>query len=403
MNHVYAVILAGGKSSRLFPFNKVLSDLTGSGRSLIQQAYDRVSIIPEKNRYVLTVKAMVSPTRRQIKLPASHFLTDPARRGTWPALMWAMAHLRLKDPTAVIAVVTGDHVIPKVKEFQRAFTQAVRTARAENSIVVIPVRPSSVAQEWTSFGAVSGDGAIGRWGEGAIRIVGFEEKPTMVRARQMIHEGGWFWNAGMFFFRISVAEQALRIYQPKMSQIYEGMAEALVHGKMSVAVKMFEAFPEKIVHPLDPQRMADNSIDYAIMSPLVHSTTTVASAWMTRQALTDWKDLGQWTALRQVVKPDRHGNIKIGDVRLGSDVRNSILVAEHGHRIDISAVEGLIVALAGHQALILQESQVGRVKEWVAAAKKNQPIIGQTPQIDSFALSKRKNIVILSNTSPEAI
>src|SRR3954464_12210948 len=94
---VYAVILAGGQSSRLFPFNKVLSDLTGTGRSLIQQAYDRLDL-PNEQIYVLTVGALVSPIRKQTKLSPSHFLVDPARRGTWPALLWAMAHLRQKNP-----------------------------------------------------------------------------------------------------------------------------------------------------------------------------------------------------------------------------------------------------------------------------------------------------------------
>ena len=299
---IFAVILAGGQSSRLFPFNKVLSDLTGSGRSLIQEAYRRVSIVPRKQIYVLTVRYMVAPVRRQLPLPADHFFVDPVQRGTWPAMLWAMAHLRRENAEAVIAVVTGDHVIPKVKEFQKVFGQAVRAAAKEPVFVTIPVQPSREPKEWTSFGAIQADEEPRRRADPAKPIIGFEEKPSLERAGQMIEEGGWFWNAGMFFFRISVAETALEAYQPAMYRTYVKMSEALAEGKSKLAAEIFESFPEKISHPLDYQRFVDNTIDYAVMMPMVHEPKPVVSAWVARQALSTWADLGQWTALRQVVK-----------------------------------------------------------------------------------------------------
>src|SRR5579871_5934077 len=88
---IFPVILAGGQSTRLFPFNKVLSDLTGSGKSLIQQAAHRLG---KRDISVLTVHEMVHPIRHQLKLPKNKFFVDPVRRGTWPAILWAMAHLR---------------------------------------------------------------------------------------------------------------------------------------------------------------------------------------------------------------------------------------------------------------------------------------------------------------------
>src|SRR5438045_1041037 len=92
---IFPVILAGGQSSRLFPFNKVLSDLTDSAQSLIQQTMGRVD---SQEGYVLTTEEMVAPIRKQLKLANHRFFIDPSRRGTWPALLWAMAHLRHKNP-----------------------------------------------------------------------------------------------------------------------------------------------------------------------------------------------------------------------------------------------------------------------------------------------------------------
>ncbi len=173
----------------------------------------------------------------------------------------------------------------------------------------------------------------------------------------MISEGGWYWNAGMFFFRISVAEQVLKIFQPEMYRVYVEMSDAIEKGKTKLAAKLFESFPNKIPHPLAPERLVDNSIDYAIMTPLVFRATAAASAYVTRQALTRWTDLGQWTALLEVVKRDRHGNICIGDVRVGPNVHGSILVADGGHRIEVSNLKNMIVTFAGHKAL--RSSSIG--------------------------------------------
>ena len=335
-SNVFVVILAGGHSSRLFPFNKVLSDLTGSGKSLLQQAYERVSVVPRRQIYVLTVRDMVPPVRRQLSLAADHCFVDPVRRGTWPAMLWAMAHLRRKNADAMIAVVTGDHVIPKVKEFQKAFGQAVRAAAREPVFVVIPVQPSRDPKEWTGFGAIQADAEVRRRTDPAKPIIGFEEKPSLERAGQMIEEGGWFWNAGMFFFRIAVAEAALQAYQPAMHRIYIRMSDALFQGKAKLASRIFESFPEKISHPLDFQRFVDNTIDYSIMMPMVHQPKPGVSAWVTRQALSSWTDLGQWTALRQVVKSDRERNTRIG--RVGEPV---------DHRLYSGRREGLFHSSGG--------------------------------------------------------
>ena len=121
----HALILAGGASSRLFPFNKILADLTGTGRTLIQQAFDRAAaFVPGDHISLLAVQDLVNPIRSQLALPASRFFVDPVRRGTWPALLWAMAALRRADPETVLAVLTGDQVIPRLPAFKRAAERA---------------------------------------------------------------------------------------------------------------------------------------------------------------------------------------------------------------------------------------------------------------------------------------
>ncbi len=350
-----AVILAGGQSSRLFPFNKVLSDFTGSGRTLLQQAHDRLKMFPEDSVYVLTTRDMVAPVRRQLSFPASQVLVDPVRRGTWPAILWAMAHLRRKRPDTVMAVLTADHVIQDDRAFQQALRDAVRLAEQRPALVMMGVPPRSDPQEWRGFGCFRADE------EG--RVTQFQEKPGFQEAQRMVEEGGWSWNSGMFFFRLSTAEEALRLLQPEMSRIYEAMEAALTAGKKEEAAFLFEDFPGKIPHPLDPGHYVDNSIDYAILTPLVGRGGAGLEACAIRNVRFHWTDLGQWDALRTVLKSDRQGNIRVGKIVLQKDVRNSIFVAEAGRTIEAGGVQDVIVSFAGKTALVLASSHMSHVKD----------------------------------------
>lgn len=361
-NAVFGLILAGGSSSRLFPFNKVLSDFTGSGKSLIQQAYERLEL-PAQRIFVLTASDMLAPISRQLRVPRQNIFVDPARRGTWPAILWAMAHLRQQDPEALIALVTGDPVIQGKGAFRKSMHGALAVARDHRAFVMIGIAPSQNASDWRSFGVFRSD-AQGR-------VTDFEEKPSLERAQEMMKDGHYLWNSGMFFFRISTAEEALARFQPDMFRVYQAMAAAIASGKKDEAAFLFQDFPEKVTHPLDPTRYVDNSIDYAIMTPLVSRQGSGLEARAVQAARFQWTDLGQWDALRQVIKPDRAGNIRLGSVSLKRGVRHCILVAEKAHRVQVGDVEGLVIAFARNTALVVSIEQLSRMKEIVQEALKH--------------------------------
>jgi mannose-1-phosphate guanylyltransferase len=361
----FALILAGGVSSRLYPFNKVLSDLTGTGRTLLQQSFDRVAkplsqgayrqLVDRDNVCVLTNEAMALPIRSQLNLPSSRIFVDPERRGTWPAILWAMAHLRRQHPEAVLSVLTSDHVIPRVNDFRAGVAHAIQSARQQAAILMLGVTPTRRAEDWRGFGCFRmGKSASGPTGRTRARaVLGFEEKPSLERAAEFIEEGGWVWNAGMFFFRIDVAEQALRRYQPAMARIYEAIAEALRRGNHASAVKLYKQFPTYIPHPYNPERLVDNTIDYALIAPLVREPSGEASALGVANALPEWTDLGEWTALRKLVKPDSRGNVKVGRVTASAKTRGCILVADRGLTIEVHGLKDFMVMFANGTAVVL--------------------------------------------------
>jgi len=132
----------------------------------------------------------------------------------------------------------------------------------------------------------------------------------------------------LFFFRISSAEAALRRLQPEMHRVYQAIANAVERKKDAEAASLYQDFTAKILHPLDPARVVDNSMDYAIMTPLVSRMGLGLEALAVRGVRFRWTDLGQWEALRMIVKSDHRGNIRVGKTVLRDNVRDSILVAD---------------------------------------------------------------------------
>jgi len=375
---IYSILLCGGQSSRLFPFNKILSDLQGTGESLIQQAYQRAAALSgANNAYVLTVPSMIPEIRKQIPVPKNRFLSDPVRRGTWPAILWAMAHLREAKggAEAVLAVLTGDHVIPDQKAFQGLASRAVAMAKAQPGIVMLGVQPSTDALVWQGFGCFRA--------KSNGRVHAFEEKPSVEKARTFITEKGWRWNSGMFFFQISTAEAALKAYQPEQFRIYLKLIERVARRDHKGAERVYGEFPAQIPHPLAPNRMVDNTIDFAIMTPLVSQPHSSLRALAVSRPLRRWHDIGQWSALREICREDRRGNVVVGQVKLDNDVRSCIMAADRGCRMEVRGAEDCVVACSRDRALVIRISELARIKTLVAES--NGPVVNAG--VDALSIS----------------
>eukprot|EP00708_Paratrimastix_pyriformis_P003381 GAFH01002155.1.p2 GENE.GAFH01002155.1~~GAFH01002155.1.p2 ORF type:complete len:395 (+),score=146.09 GAFH01002155.1:63-1187(+) len=364
--------MAGGASSRFYPMNKIFADPTGCGRTMVQQAFDRVCSPSAANVYspssfvtpahfsgltlppamspsqffVVTGHAEVGPMREQLSaLPSENVLDEPERRNTLPAILWAIASM-MRAPASpakdlCVAIVTADHLIGNAALFRSTLYAARERATREPVICTIGIQPSALAREWTGFGAINADQAhplapldgtrpeypvVGHLP--ALPLVRFEEKPSESRAGQMIAQGGWYWNAGMFVFRVSTLELALKAFQPAMHGLYLDMCRALGAANQPEARRLFGQLPKHIPHPLEPAKMADCSIDYALMVPMSMAQGPAPVRGVVLPGVFPWLDIGSWDALRKVLTPDGQANVVVGPVTLDGATRDSILVVE---------------------------------------------------------------------------
>jgi len=196
---LYAVIMAGGSGTRLWPLSrkehpKQALKLIGN-RTMLQHAVDRLApLLPPERIFVVTNAAMAEILRPQTpQLPAENFILEPGARSSAPAAGLAALHLLRRDPDATLVMLTADHYIVDTGQFRDALAAAEKVA-ADGTIVTLGIRPTYPA---TGFGYI-------RLGEAQTIVDGFRvyqsagltEKPDLDTATRFVEEGRHTWNSG---------------------------------------------------------------------------------------------------------------------------------------------------------------------------------------------------------------
>ena len=213
----WAVIPAGGAGTRLWPLSragspKFLHDLTGSGRSLLQATWDRLTPLTGSRVLVVTGVSHRAAVGEQLPdLPSDQLLAEPAPRDSMAAIGWAAAVLEARDPDAVLGSFAADHVIGDEVAFRACVSEAVAVAE-QGFVVTIGIEPTHPA---TGFGYIEMGSLLG---EGpAHAVTQFVEKPDRARAEEYLATGRFRWNAGMFVVKATVLLDLLAQWHPELA------------------------------------------------------------------------------------------------------------------------------------------------------------------------------------------
>lgn len=216
LDSFHAIIPAGGAGTRLWPLSrrshpKFLIDVDGSGRTLVQQTWDRLSrLIPPERIWVVTGTAHAEAIAAQLP-ELQHLLVEPSPRDSMPAIGWAAATIHALDPEAVVGSFAADHVITDDAAFADAVQQAAALA-GSGLVATIGIAPTAPS---TAFGYIEAGAALAVPGAPAGRAIStFVEKPDAATAREYLDSGRFSWNAGMFVSRTAVLLDHLARLQP---------------------------------------------------------------------------------------------------------------------------------------------------------------------------------------------
>jgi mannose-1-phosphate guanylyltransferase len=354
LDHYYAVIMAGGGGTRLWPLSrrarpKQLLRLTDEG-SLFQIAVNRLNgMLPLDRIFVVTVAEQACDLEGQCPaIPAENYLIEPMPRGTASVIGLGAVALQHIDPQAVMAVLTADHYIGNVECYHQLLSAAYAAAQ-DDYLVTLGITPNRPA---TGYGYIQLGEHLGAYdGLEVYRVERFKEKPDETQARLMLAAGDHAWNSGMFVWK---AKNILAEFDRQMPELAAQLKTiAAAWGSPLKEATIAQAWPT-----IKPQ-----TIDYGVMEGARRVVVVPATGL-------DWNDVGTWDSLFEVISPNKDGNIVIGGQHIGLDTRGSLVYMNQEHRLIVTiGVEDLVVVDTGDVLLVCRKDQAQKVRQVVSQLK----------------------------------
>lgn len=342
----FVVIMAGGRGERFWPQScaatpKHLLPIVGD-KTMLAQTVDRVAgVVPRENIFVLTTQAQLDGCRAACPgLPVANIVGEPMGRDTAAATGLAMLLVKQRNPGATLAMLPADHVIHDTVEYGKLLSVAFEAAESAEVLVTLGIRPTAPE---TGFGYIE---QYGPWktiaGRSVMGVKRFVEKPDLETARGYLASGRYFWNAGMFVWRVPVVEAAFMMHAPRL---HAGLAQ--LERAAQTAGGWAKALPE--VYPT----LEKISVDYALMEK---STNVVVVP-----ATFDWDDVGAWPAIAKHFTPDTAGNVLRG-LAVVEGGANNIVVSDDGHLTAVVGASDLVVVHTAQATLVVPKEKAQEIK-----------------------------------------
>lgn len=344
---MYAVIMAGGRGARFWPKSrekmpKHLLDITGK-KTIIQETVGRIEpLIPTENVIIVTGATHSDEVMRQLPhLPEKNIIIEPFAKNTAPCIGLAAMHIKKRDPEGVMVVLPSDHYIADEEAFRRTLSIAGEMAQRGNHLLTIGIKPT---RPETGYGYMEqGEPAAIIEGEEIFEVKSFREKPDLKQAEIFLQDGGFFWNSGMFIWKVSAILHEIERYLPDLYKGLREVEDALgADGENDIIYKVY-------------QGLTPVSIDYGVMEKAGETLLVMGDF--------GWSDVGTWNALWEMFNKDEDGNAVRGHF-IGVDSSNSFVYSPD-KLVALVGVRDIVVVETDDSLLICRRQSSQDVKKIV--------------------------------------
>jgi mannose-1-phosphate guanylyltransferase / mannose-6-phosphate isomerase len=361
---LYAVIMAGGSGTRFWPLSreKMPKQLLkiGGDDSLILQTVNRVlPLVRVQDVFIVTNHALSESIGQQLttkfdRVWDENFILEPEAKNTAPALALAALHLERVNPEGVMVVLAADHSIRNTDAFIELLRKAA-VAADRDYLVTLGIKPD---RPETGYGYIKAgkalEGARGKGhvtgDKGVFTVEAFVEKPNSDTAKKYLEDGHYFWNSGIFVWKVRTLLTEIEKHHPILHR-------GLVEIKKSIGTEKETEVIKEVFQKLDPI-----SIDYAVMEKTDRAAVIPADI--------GWSDVGSWTALDEVSDRDKSGNVIAGNV-IDIDSHDSIIYAEK-RLVATIGLSNIVVVDTPDATLVCSKEKAQDVKKVVDVLKKRK-------------------------------
>ncbi len=343
--------MAGGSGTRFWPRSKTAKpkqylNIFGED-SLLQSTIKRFSTFTETDHiYIVSGKTQAEVLEQQTAmLPKQNLIYEPVGKNTLPCIGLAAMYAEKENADGIMVVSPSDHLIENDELFRDTVMAAVKIADERNGIVTIGITPSYPA---TGYGYVkTAENITGSERINQFKVERFVEKPNEKTASEYIEQGGFYWNSGLFVFKISVFLDAVKQFAPALYADLRKIQAQL--GKSS-----FEQTLDTVYRAVE-----GISVDYGIMEH-AKNIYLVEGNFV-------WNDLGSWESVYLTGKKDENGNAGSGETIL-VDTKNSYVHSEKG-LIAVVGLDDVVVVQDGDTILVCKRDRAEEVKKIVDQLK----------------------------------
>jgi mannose-1-phosphate guanylyltransferase len=348
--------MAGGIGSRFWPmsrnaFPKQFLDILGTGKTLIQQTYDRfLTLCPKENIFVVTNEAYVDLVLKQLpELKASQVLGEPYRKNTAPCIAYASFKISKLNPNANIVVAPSDHVILKGEEFTKAISKGLEFVSSNDCLLTLGIQPS---RPDTGYGYIQfiDDKVVE---ENKIsKVKTFTEKPNLEMANFFLQTGEFLWNAGIFLWNVKSIHHAIAQHLPDIDGLFQDASQHFDQADEYDYVK--KAY----------EQCTNISIDFGVMEK--------ANNVFVMSAEFGWSDLGTYGSLYEHMKHDSNANAVVGKNVMLYDSKNCIVNMPKEKLVIVQGLNDYIVVESDGVLLICRKHDEQQIRQYVNDVKLNK-------------------------------
>lgn len=353
----YCIIMAGGVGTRFWPMSKTshpkqFIDILGTGKTLIQQTYDRFAkVCDKKNIYIVTNNDYKNIVKNQLSgINEDNIICEPIRRNTAPCIAYATYKIAQKNKNAVMVVAPSDHVIMNEDIFIETILSALKCATNNDRLLTLGIKPS---RPDTGYGYIQFDHkSTDKDDKKIFKVKTFTEKPGLEMAKSFLKSGDFLWNSGIFIWSLKSISKAFESHLSEVDDVFKE------------GVSFYNTEKEKDFIQKAYSICKSISIDYGVMEKAENVYVLMSDF--------GWSDLGTWGSLYDTREKDSNGNSIIGKNVISYNSTNCIVNMPNDKLVVMQGLEDYIVVEADNILLICKKTEEQHIRSFVNDVKENK-------------------------------